>query len=289
MSDPLTWRAALADATAELGDPDGRWIVEEASGHAGADLLVHLDEPATERAVAHLDDMLARRRVGEPIQYVLGHWSFRTLDLVVDRRVLIPRPETEQVVEAALAELDRRGGRDRATVVADLGTGSGAIALSLCVERPRSTVWAVERSSAAAAVARVNIAGLGRSGARVRLVEGDWFEALPDDLAGRLDLVVSNPPYVTTAERLDPLVAAWEPAEALYAGADGLDDVRRLLGAAAGWLAPGGAIVVELDPRQADAAAELAEASALVDVTIGSDLSRRPRWVRARRRAGSRR
>jgi release factor glutamine methyltransferase len=285
--DVISWRTALAEAIAELGNPDGRWIVEEASGHAGAELLVHLDEPATERAVAHLDDMLARRRAGEPIQYVLGHWSFRTLDLVVDRRVLIPRPETEQVVEAALAELDRRGGRDRDTVVADLGTGSGAIALSVCVERPRSTVWAVERSSAAAAVARANIAGLGRSGTRVRLVEGDWFDALPDDLVGRFDVVVSNPPYVATTDPLDPLVAEWEPAEALYAGADGLADVRRLLGAAARWLAPGGAIVVELDPRQADAAAELAEASGLVDVAIGSDLSRRPRWVRACRPAGS--
>jgi release factor glutamine methyltransferase len=231
--------------------------------------------------------MLARRRDGEPIQYVLGHWSFRTLDLAVDRRVLIPRPETEQVVEAALTELDRRGGRDRETVVADLGTGSGAIALSVCVERPRSTVWAVERSAAAAAVARANIAGLGRSAARVRLAEGSWFDALPAELAGRLDLVVSNPPYVATTEPLDPQVGDWEPVDALFAGPDGLADVRELLGAAAGWLAPGAAVVVELDPRQADAAAELAAASGLVDVAVGSDLSRRPRWLRARRRAGS--
>jgi release factor glutamine methyltransferase len=172
-------------------------------------------------------------------------------------------------------------------VVADRGAGSGAIGLSICVERPRCSVWAVERSSGAAAVARANVAGLGRSGVRVRVVEGSWFDALPADLAGRLDLVVSNPPYVRDDDELPPEVSEWEPAAALRGGRDGLDDVRALLAAAPAWLAPGAAIVVELDPRQAAAASEVATAAGLVDVAVGEDLSRRPRWVRGRRPAGS--
>jgi release factor glutamine methyltransferase len=278
----LTWRELLADAVARVGEVDGRWIVEEASGLAGAELLVGLGQPATERAVAHLDAMLARRASGEPIQYVLGHWAFRTLDLAVDRRVLIPRPETEQVVEAALGELDRVGGRQRETTVVDLGTGSGAIALSICVERPRTSVWAVERSADAAAVARANVAGLGRSGARVRVVEGSWFAPLPAELAGRVDLLVSNPPYVRSDDELPPEVADWEPPDALVGGSDGLDDVRVLVAEAGRWLAPGAALVVEIDPRQADDAVAMAISAGLVDAEVGEDLSRRPRWLRAR-------
>ena len=124
--------------------------------------------------------MVARRRAGEPLQYVLGSWGFRRLDLLVDRRVLIPRPETEQVVEVALELL---AGRERPLVVADLGTGSGAIALSLARELPSTgvEVWATDISTDALDVARANLAGLGRAAVNVRLAEGDWFGALPAD------------------------------------------------------------------------------------------------------------
>jgi release factor glutamine methyltransferase len=119
----------------------------------------------------------------------------------------------------------------------------------------------------------------------VRVVEGSWFDPLPPELAGRLDLVVSNPPYVRADDPLPAAVADWEPGEALVAGVDGLDDVRDLLESAGRWLAPGGGIVIEIDPRQADETIALATSSGLVDAEVGEDLSRRSRWLRARRRA----
>jgi release factor glutamine methyltransferase len=233
--------------------------------------------------------MVSRRLAGEPIQYVLGHWAFRTLDLLVDRRVLIPRPETEQVVEAALAELDRvllgRPAGHR-PVVADVGTGTGAIALSLAVERPAvAEVWATDRSADAAAVARANLAGLGRDGTRVRVAEGSWFAALPDDLRGALDLIVSNPPYVAEDERLDASVADWEPVAALVAGPTGLEAYRVLVAGAAEWLAPGGALVVEIGATQGPAVSALATEAGLVDVRIEPDLAGLDRTVVARRPA----
>jgi release factor glutamine methyltransferase len=272
----------LTQSTGRLGSHDARRIVEESSGHEGADLYLHLDDPVTERALAYHDGMVERRATGEPLQYVLGRWGFRTLDLAVDGRVLIPRPETEQLVSVVLDEVDRRGGRDRTTVIGDLGTGSGAIGLSVCVERVRTEVWLTERSADAAALARANIAAQGRAGARVRLVEGWWFDALPADLVGVFDVIASNPPYVATGDELPAEVADWEPHQALFAGPDGLDDLRVIIGGAADWLAPGGAVVLELDPRQADEAARLAGAAGLIDVEIFDDLAGRPRCLRAR-------
>ena len=194
--------------------------------------------PRHERAVARLDAMVARRLEGEPLQYVLGHWSFRTLDLLVDRRVLIPRPETEHLVEVALSVARATTGP---LTIADLGTGSGAIAMALAAELfPRPlTVWATDASDDALDVARANLAGMGRAAVAVRMEAGSWYDALPPDLAGHLDLVVSNPPYVGTAEDLDERVRAWEPADALLAGADGLDALREVIAGAPRWLAAG--------------------------------------------------
>jgi len=279
----VRWGELLTQSTGRLGSHDARRIVEEASGHEGAELYLHLDDGVTERSLAYHDDMAERRAAGEPLQYVLGRWAFRTLDLAVDRRVLIPRPETEQLVSVVLDEVDRRGGRDDGTVVADLGTGSGAIGLAVCVERPRTRVWLTERSADAAIIARANIAAQGRAGARVRLVEGSWFDALPAELRGGLDVIASNPPYVATTDELPAEVADWEPSDALFAGPDGLDDLRVIMSGVGGWLAPGGAVVVELDPRQADEVARLATLAELVDIAIFEDLARRPRILRARR------
>ncbi len=152
----------------------------------GIELMLGLDEPATVRGVARLDAMVARRSTGEPLQYVLGRWGFRLLDLMIDRRVLIPRPETEIVAERALDEL-RRLDPDDIPVVVDLGTGSGAIGLSLAREHGSAEVWITDVSTDALDVARANLAGLGRHGSRVRAVEGSWFEPLPVEL-GRPDL-----------------------------------------------------------------------------------------------------
>lgn len=289
MSDTgVRWGTLLAEATQRLeaaGLPspavDARRIVEEATGAEPVELAAELDRPATVGGVTRFDRMLERRSVGEPLQYVLGRWSFRTLDLLVDRRVLIPRPETEVVAGYALAELD---GRAAATpLVADLGTGSGAIALSIAVEHPSARVWASDASAAALEVARANLAGIGRPGSRVTLVEGSWFEALPTELAGTLAVVVSNPPYVARNEELPAEVRDWEPTGALVAGPTGLEAIEELLAGAGAWLAPGGALVLELAPHQSDAARRSARAHGYASVEIGSDLAGRDRVIVARR------
>jgi release factor glutamine methyltransferase len=292
----IPWRAFLKEATDRLrvaGCPspaaDARRIVERASGWEGGEHHLHLDDPATVRQVAFFDAMVERRVAGEPLQYVIGRWGFRHLDLLVDRRVLIPRPETETVAEWALREIDRRraeragGPRAGAVTVVDLGTGSGAIALAVASERPGVDVWATDRSPDALAVARANLAGIGSAATRVRLSEGDWFAALPSALHGATDVIVSNPPYVAATDDLPAEVRDWEPAGALVAGPTGREDLERLVDEAPAWLAPGGALVVELAPHQAAAIAERARATGYVDVEVGEDLTGRPRLVVARR------
>jgi release factor glutamine methyltransferase len=235
-------------------------------------------------------EMLERRSSGEPLQYVLGRWAFRRLDLMVDRRVLIPRPETEQVVQVALAELDRlRGGSDRESrpepLVVDLGTGSGAIALSVATERPGVRVWATDVSAAALDVARANLSGIGGFAAtRVRLVEGQWWSALPGELRGSLDLVVSNPPYISSGEMegLDRQVLDWEPRLALEAGPSGLEAVHEILANARHWLRAEGVAVIEIAPQQARAARHLAYESGFGEVELHSDLAGRDRVLVAR-------
>jgi release factor glutamine methyltransferase len=236
--------------------------------------------------------MVARRLAGEPLQYVLGSWSFRGLDLMVDHRVLIPRPETEWVVEVALEEAVRAGVRrgtrrthdgQTTAVVADLGTGSGAIALALAAELADAEVWATDASPDALAVAAANVAGCGAT--RVRLAEGSWFAALPDALAGTLALVVANPPYVAAheLETLAPEVARHEPHGALVSGPTGLEAIEALLAAAPHWLAPAAAIVLEIAPHQADPAVAAARSAGLDDVRVLDDFTFRPRVLVARR------
>lgn len=267
---------------AGVDDPDQevRWMIERVTGQTAAEQAASLDEPATEREVRFLDQMVARRVTGEPLQYVLGRWAFRTLDLLVDRRVLIPRPETEVVAGLALDVLHRL---ERPAVAVDLGTGSGAIALSLAVERwPDIEVWATDSSADALAVARANLAGVGRRASVVRLVEGDWFAALPPELRGRVDVIVSNPPYVATTDALPSEVADWEPTTALFAGADGLEDIRRIVAGASDWLAAQGALVVEIGETQGDAVRAIAASAGFAEVTVEADLAGRDRALVAR-------
>jgi release factor glutamine methyltransferase len=227
--------------------------------------------------------MLARHAAGEPLQYVLGRWGFRHLDLMVDRRVLIPRPETETVVEVAL-----RIARSLPTPIAcaDLGTGSGAIGLCLAAELPSDgvTVWMTDRSPDALDVARANAAGIGRAAANVRLAHGDWFAALPPDLVGNLALVVSNPPYVGDDDpALEPIVRDWEPAEALYGGADGLDAIRLIVAEAPQWLRPDGWLILEIGSGQGRNVTELMHSAHFDDVAVMADLGGHDRVAVGRR------
>lgn len=234
-------------------------------------------EPRNAITQKRFDAMVERRRAGEPLQYVLGRWGFRSLDLLVDRRVLIPRPETEWVVEQAL----RRLPDDRPVTVLDLGTGSGAIGLSIAVERLGARVVATDASPAALAVARANLAGVGRAATRVSLQEGAWFGAVPDVLRGEVDLVVSNPPYVALSDPLPPEVADWEPREALVPGPTGLEALAVIVPGAVEWLRPGGWLVCEIGETQGDAVRRLAGGYADVDVL--PDLTGRDRVLVARR------
>jgi release factor glutamine methyltransferase len=272
-------RQLVASIAEQLGSrQEAVWIVD----HAGVDLAPALAE---------------RRRAGEPLQYVLGRWPFRSIELAVDPRVLIPRPETEQVAGVALKELERvpSGSADR-TVCVDLGTGSGAIALSLAVEgaaHPGLEICATDASVDALEVARANLADLGRTdpaaAGRVRLAEGRWFEALPSALAGRVDLLVSNPPYVSESEypALDPTVRLWEPKEALVAGSDdagvpGMAAIAAIISGAPAWLAPHGAMVIEIAPSLAGASLAAARHAGFGSVSAERDLAGRLRTLVAR-------
>ena len=279
--DLLTWRQLWTDTERVVGARhEARWLCEHASGLDASEFLEALDEPATVRMVQHLDAMVARYRSGEPLAYVMGRWAFRHLDVMVDRRVLIPRPETEQLVEVVLHCVQGAEFEGEPLCLADLGTGSGVIGLSLAHElwRRQPEVWLTDASSDALDVARANLAGIGRAGGGVRVSQGCWFEALPGDLRGRLHAVVSNPPYVAADDpELDAAVREWEPSEALIAGDDGLDAVRHITAEAPHWLRAGGLLALEIGYRQGQAVAALMEQAGFVDVQVRPDLAGRPR------------
>ena len=293
-------RGALVAELAEVvGAPhEARFIVDEV---LGLGLVLGLPNvptgPLDDDTVAAARHLAERRAAGEPLQYVFGHWPFRGLDLVVDRRVLIPRPETEQVAEVALAEARRlgRGAAGAGVVAVDAGTGTGALALALATELGRPVVrevWAVDASPDALEVAAANVAAvrerLGDALPRIELVLGSWLQALPPALRGDVDLVVSNPPYVAAEEwpGLAPEVRA-EPRRALVAGpgsdgTPGLGDVEAVLHQAMDWMGRSGTAVIELAPQQAGAAAELARRLGYDDVRVEPDLAGRPRALVAR-------
>jgi release factor glutamine methyltransferase len=280
---------SLAAAGIESAEAEARWIVEHASGLSGSELALVVRDPIPEGAAARVAHMVERRTAGQPLQYVLGEWSFRGLDVYVDPRVLIPRPETELTVQVALDEAARLGARrgrrnpwsgsESSYTVADLGTGSGVIALALATELPDAEVWATDVSADALAVARANFAGAGSVAARVRVARGDWFDALPRELRGGLRMVVTNPPYVAEPEvdDLPPEVALHEPRRALVSGPTGLEAIERIVADAITWLEPGGFIVVELAPHQAEAASVLARAAGFDAVRVERDLTGRDR------------
>jgi release factor glutamine methyltransferase len=270
----------LAGAGIENAEQEARWLVQRASGLEGAELIVGLEEPASLRNATFFYDMLERRLRGEPLQYVLGRWGFRVLDLLIDDRVLIPRPETEALTQMALEECRRLDAR----LAVDLGTGSGAIALALAVEWTGIEVWATDVSPDALAVAQANVAGIGRIGTAVRLAEGSWYEALPAELGGAVDVIVSNPPYVADfeVEDLPDEVRAWEPLEALVSGPTGLEDIERIVADAPLWLAQPGSLLVEIAPHQAAEAEAMARAAGFGSAAVWPDLTGRDRILLAR-------
>ncbi len=298
-----TWRElrehaerALAGAAVTSPTLEAHRIVEEASGRRGGELVLADAQSAPRGAAARVERMVARRVAGEPLQYVLGSWAFLGLDVMVDARVLIPRPETEITAQVAIDEAVRLGAR-RGRVVAgrtpagatflaaDLGTGSGVLALALASALRDAEVWATDVSTDALAVARANLAGAGAAATQVRLAQGDWFDALPDALRGRLRLVVANPPYVTEGEldALAPEIARHEPRVALVSGPTGLEAIERIVADAPEWLDPGGALVCELAPQQRDAAIERVRAAGFEHADVRADLTGRDRVLVARR------
>ena len=282
--DGLTLRALWGETAAVVGSRhEARWLCEVAAALDGAAFDAELDAPVTDRVVAHLDAMVARYRAGEPLPYVLGRWGFRHLDLAIDRRVLIPRPETELVAELAT---DLAAARPSPRAVADLGTGSGAIGLSMATELPLdgTTVWITDADPGAIAVASANLAGIGRGARNVRIGEGSWFDALPAASDVRFDVIVSNPPYVAVGSPdLEPSVADWEPSSALLAGPDGLDDHRIIVAGATEHLGEGGWLVLEIGADQGDAVHDLLADHGYAEIEIRPDLAGRDRVALARR------
>jgi len=272
----LTIAAALARARAGGVDRlDAQLLLTHLTGHPRTWLLAHDDallEPAQATA---FEALLARRAAGEPLAYLVGQREFHGLALDVGPAVLVPRPDTETLVDWGLALLAAGplAGATRPAVV-DLGTGSGAIALALKNGCPRAEVWAVERSAAALAVARANA---GRLGLDVHFAAGDWWDALPPAAgAPAFDLVVSNPPYIAPD---DPHLAALahEPRDALVAGADGLADIARIAADAPSRMTRGGWLLFEHGWTQAEAVARILAGAGFESIATRADIEGRPR------------
>jgi release factor glutamine methyltransferase len=282
-------RELLADRT---HDPIAvRFVLEEVVGAARAELVLTPDREISDdevrRAIAMIEEFVG----GVPLQHVLGHWAFRSVELIVDNRALIPRPETELVVEVALGELDRvRQIRSGPFYALDLGTGSGAIAISLVRERPEVSVIATDVSRAALDLAARNRSNLDLSEQeRLELRLSDWWDAvgIDDDAqveVPRFDLICSNPPYLSVLEwnELDPIVRDHDPFEALVGGAAGTEQIERVIAGVRDHLVDDGALVIEIGSSQGPVAADLGRAAGATHVEILADLAGRDRILLAR-------
>jgi release factor glutamine methyltransferase len=254
-------RIRLEEAGLDTPHVDSEILLAHVLGTTRSGLHTDGDRVLGERELAELEPLAARRATREPLAYVLGEWSFRRLTLKVDPRVLVPRPETEVVVERCLALIP---GLAQARVL-DVGTGSGAIALAIADEHPGARVTGLDASADALAVARENAR---RAGLGVELVRGDLFGGLP---AGPWDLVVSNPPYVREdeIELLAPEVRDWEPRASLV----GEGATEAVATAALGVLRPGGALVLETAGGDAERVAEYLREIGYVDAQVTPDLA----------------
>ncbi len=248
---------------------DARLLLQRALGLTHAQLVARSNQPLSDSERAQFLPLAERRLGGEPIAYILGEREFYGRSFAVDRAVLIPRPESELVVDLALARLPE----DAASRILDLGTGSGNLAITLALERPCSRVDAVDASAAALRVARANARTLGAD--NVRFLEGLWYQPVSGE---RYDLIVGNPPYVAEG---DPLLGVgdlrFEPRTALAAGPEGLDALCSLVPAAAHHLVAGGWLILEHGHDQADAVARLLDAAGFEACFAAHDLAYLPR------------
>jgi release factor glutamine methyltransferase len=262
-----TVRAALARAREQVPAAEARLLLQQVLGWTPAQVAAHPERVLEGADTARFDQLVARRAGGEPVAYLLGRREFYGREFAVSPSVLIPRPETELLVELGLIKL--RG--VAAPRILDLGTGSGCVALSLALEIPDAQVTAADVSPAALAVARGNAE---RMGAVVQFLESDWFAAL----GGRFDLIVANPPYVAEG---DPHLAVgdlrFEPAKALACGVDGLGAIRTIVATAPAHLAPGGWLLLEHGYDQAQQVRTLLEAAGFADIEQHRDLADLPR------------
>ena len=273
--DELTVRRALAQSG--LVPIDAQVLLAHVLRANRAWLVAHATDALPRAAADVFFDLAKRRRDGEPVAYLTGRREFHGLDLVVTPAVLIPRPETETLVDCALERLPV----DRAISVADLGTGSGAIALAIAKARPLARVMATDASDAALAVARSNGVRLGLG--NVSYASGDWYDALGDDRAG-FDAIVANPPYVAAGDaHLGEGDLRHEPALALTPGDDGFGAFRLIVAGAPDRLVPGGWLVVEHGYDQSDAVRALFADAGLVAIEARRDLAGLPRVVAGRK------
>ena len=273
--------AALAAASLQLGGDDdarrdARLLLQFVSRRDGAWLLAHSEQVLSAEIALRFDEAIARRARGEPVAYITGEAWFYGRRFSVSPAVLVPRPETEQLVEAALEYLDVQS-RSAPLRVCDLGTGSGILAITLACERPALELTAIDRSDEALAVARRNAAALGLDG-RIRFCASDLFDGVAP--GERFDCVVANLPYVPSGALLPaPDPTSFEPRLALDGGADGLGFVRRIVDGAPTRLETGGTLAIEVGAGEADAAARLFEARGFRRVTITRDYGRIERVV----------
>lgn len=269
----MTFQTALSLGAARIAARDAELLLRYATGKDRAFLLTHPDAKLTEAQQQTYEAWVARRERQEPVQYITGEQEFYGLTLRVTPDVLIPRPETEHLVEATLARLEK----DAPARIADVGAGSGAIAIALAHELPKAQVTALDTSLPALAIARENAQRHGVA-ERIRLAESDLLGAVLDE---QFDLIVSNPPYVPEGELLEAQVREYEPHAALFAGPDGLEVYRRLIPQAWKALRAQGWLLMEIGHGQHDALTDLLRD--WNDVELIADLRGIPRVVCARR------
>jgi release factor glutamine methyltransferase len=291
----LTLQQAITEATQRLsaspaGSPsastsasptarrDAELLLLYVTGLTRADLLTHPERPLPEEQRAAYDRAIARRQQHDPIQYITGVQEFYGRPFRVKPAVLIPRPETEHLIEAALAlETGETALALESLRILDIGTGSGILAVTLALQYPRATVTATDISSAALSIALLNANTHGVA-SRIRFLESDLLEAVRGE---SFHLIVSNPPYVADDEPLAPEVVRFEPHTALFAGPDGLAVYRRLIPAAAAALAPGGHLLLEIGQGQQPAIEQLLLAAQLTAIRFFPDLQGIPRVAAA--------
>lgn len=274
-------RVRLVEAGIDEATLETRVLLARAMDVTPSALLLEPDLPMTTDEAAAFEGLLARRLTREPLAYIVGEREFYGLSLLVDHRVLIPRPETELLVESALAMAAERSAERQGLLMADVGTGSGCIVVSLAVHLPGARFYALDLSGEALALARSNAERHGVE-ERVIFLEGDVLAPLPEPV----DMIVANPPYVPSRnlETIQPEIRQYEPRMALEGGPEGLDVARRVLTDAGRHLRPGGRLLMEIGHGQASEVVETARASfpTAVEIDMVPDLAGIPRVLRVR-------